>query len=130
MRRVLLTALLGLVFGARSVLALEAPGTIKKVDAENGIMIVFANGQDRNLKIADDVKVVGTDGKPLAGGIKAEELNRGTAVTITVEFEGGGPVLKALLLGTAKQVSGTGAPAQEGKPSVGIRPLTDMTAVD
>ena len=46
MRRVLLTALLGLLFGAPSARALEAVGTIKKVDAAGGTMIVFANGQE------------------------------------------------------------------------------------
>src|SRR5262249_21785111 len=74
MRRILVPALLTLLIGARGALALEAHGTLKKVDAENGTMVVFANGQDRNLRIAPDVTVSGVDGKPLPGGIKAGEL--------------------------------------------------------
>ena len=112
----------------RAALALEATGTLTKVDAENGRVIVFANGEDRNLKIAENVKVFGTDGKPLPAGIKSTALQPGTAVTITVEFEGGGPTLKVLRLGTAS--AGTASPDaanKEGKPSVGIKPLTDMT---
>jgi hypothetical protein len=103
-----------------------ATGTLKTVDAEKGIMVVFANGQDRTLRIAEDVKVTGTDGKPLEGGIKAKELTDGTLVTVRAEFGGGMPVLKELRLGRAN-LSG---PALEGKPTVGIKPLTDMTAQD
>jgi hypothetical protein len=123
----LFVALLGILVCAKSALALEATGTLTKVDAENGRVIVFANGEDRNLKIAENVKVFGTDGKPLPAGIKSTALQPGTAVTITVEFEGGGPTLKVLRLGTARAgTAGPDAATKEGKPSVGIKPLTDM----
>src|SRR5580704_2730697 len=102
MRRAILPALLALLAGAHGARALEATGTLKKVDAEKGTMVVFANGKDRDLKIADDVKVAGTDGKPLEGGIRAKELKEGTEVTITVDLPGdGGPILKAIRLGRA-----------------------------
>ncbi len=131
MRRAILPALLALLAGAHGALALEATGTLKKVDAEKGTMVVFANGRDRDLKIADDVKVVGTDGKPLEGGIKAKELKEGTVVTITVDLTGeSGPILRAIRLGGRAQPAGGGVPAMEGKPSVGIKPLSDMTADD
>ena len=133
MRHNLIVVLLGILLCARSALALErqiiieATGTLTKVDAENGRMTVFANGQDRNLKIAENVKVFGTDGKPLPAGIKSSALQPGTAVTITVESEGGGPILKVLRIGTARaDAGGLNAATQEGKPSVGIKPLTDM----
>jgi hypothetical protein len=125
MRRSIIAALLALLAGAHGALALEAQGTLKTVDAEKGTLVVFANGQDRYLQIADDVKVNGADGKPLEGGIKAKELKAGTVVTVTVDVGGGsGPVLRAIRLG--------GAPvgAVEGKPTVGIKPLTDMMAED
>jgi hypothetical protein len=125
MRHAILAACLVLLAGGE-LRALEATGTFKKVDAENGTMIVFANGQDRNLRIADDVKVLGLDGKPLADGVKARELKEGAEVTITVEFGEGGPILKVIRLGKVAFSGG----AQEGKPSVGIKPLTDMTAQD
>jgi hypothetical protein len=129
----LVLALLPLLIGARGALALEAHGTIKKIDAEKGTAVIFANGQDRDLKIADNVKVAGLDGKPLAGGINAPELKEGADVTITVEFEGGGPVLHAIRLGRvplSNAVPAAGGPAREGKPTVGIKPLTDMSAED
>ena len=66
MRRLFFTALLGLLFAATVALALEAPATIKKIDADQGAILVHAGGQDRTLKIAADVKVIGKDGKPLA----------------------------------------------------------------
>jgi hypothetical protein len=132
MRRILVAALLTVLFGARGALALDAHGTLKSIDAEKGTMVVFANGQDRNLRIADDVKVSGTDGKPLPGGIKAAELKEGTDVTITVEFDGGGPVLKVLRLGRAElnNQRPAGGGTRPERPTVGIKPLTDMTADD
>jgi hypothetical protein len=123
----LFVELLGILVCAKSALALELTGTLTKVDAENGRVIVFANGEDRNLKIAENVKVFGTDGKPLPAGIKSTALQPGTAVTSTVEFEGGGPTLKVHRLGTARAgTAGPDAATKEGKPSVGIKPLTDM----
>jgi hypothetical protein len=135
MRRVFVLALLALLACARGALALEAHGTVKSIDAGKGTAVIFANGQDRDLKIADDVKVSGLDGQPLAGGIKAAELKEGADVTITVEFEGDGPVLKAIRLGrvplsNARPRPGAGGEVREGKPTVGIKPLTDMTAED
>ena len=126
MRRYLPVALLGALLCARSAPALEATGTLKKVDAANGRLIVFANGQDRYLKVADDVKVLGADGKPLDGGLRAGALKPGTTVTVTVDREAGGPVLRALRLGGARR---NATPLAE-KPTVGIKPLTDMTASD
>ncbi len=131
MRPLMLTTLVSLLLCARSVLALEAVGTIKKVDAENRKMVVFANGQDRNLTIADDVKVLGTDGKELSDGIKSAELKPGTVVTVTVDPRNGRPLLQALRLGrSATAGNNPNVPVLEGKPSVGIKPLTDMSATD
>src|SRR5262249_28984517 len=130
MRRPLLIALLGTVLCTCSASALEAVGTLMRVDAENQRLVVFANGQDRFLRVAADVKLLGTDGKPLDGGLKSTALKPGTVVTVTVEFEDGRPLLKALRLGAAAGRVADNAPALEGKPTTGIRPLTDMTAGD
>jgi hypothetical protein len=134
MRRILLGALLGLLAGGGELSAREVQGIFKRIDAERGIVVVFANGQDRNLRIAEDLKVSGTDGKPLAEGLKAGELKEGAEVTIDVEIGGGqGPILHAIRLGRAGTGAGAGAgqgAAAEGKPTVGIKPLTDMSAGD
>jgi hypothetical protein len=133
MRRVLVLALLALLAGARGALALEAHGTIKSIDAGKGTAVIFANGRDRDLKIAADVKVSGLDGQPLSGGIKAAELREGADVTITVEFDGGGPVLKAIRMGRVPLSNArpaAGGESREEKPTVGIKPLTDMAEGD
>ena len=72
MRQIWMSAIVALLVGGRGALALEAGGIVKKVDAANGRMVVFVNGQDRFLRIDDNIKVTGRDGQPLAGGIKSD----------------------------------------------------------
>jgi hypothetical protein len=129
MRRVLMGAVLGLVLCAGGLLAFEVGATIKKVDAENGILYVHAGKQDRQVKIAKDVKVLGTDGKDLPDGLKAKELKEGTEVTLTIEPENGAPAIKAIRLGRRPGAGGGNAPSG-GKEKVGLKPLTEMTAQD
>jgi hypothetical protein len=126
MRCLFLTGVLGLVLCAGSRLAFDAVGTITKVDVQNRVLFIHANGQDRTVKIAHDVKVLGTDGKPLADGLKAKELKEGTEVTVTVEREEGGPVIKAISLGrpAANELKNS------RKPSSGLKPLSEMSASD
>ena len=105
--------------------AFEAVGTIKKVDAEKNLLSIHAGGQDRTVKIDKDARILGLDGKPLADGLKSKELKEGAEVTVTVERDGGGPVIKAIQLSEGK------APApKEGRSSVGLKPLTEMSADD
>jgi hypothetical protein len=118
----------GLLVTVSAVLALGAPATIKKIDADRGTIRVFAGGKDRELKIAADVKVIGKDGKPVADGIKSQELKEGTECMITVDTDAAPPVLKAIYLG--KAAGGPVGRSPEPKPAVGIKPLTDMTAED
>lgn len=124
-RWALLVAVL-LLLPAGTLLALEAVGTIKRIDVDKGVVVVFANGQDRTLKIDKDVKVLDAQGKDLAGGLKSGELKEGTEVTVTVDREGGGPVLKSLRLGKQEGAGRTSG----GKPTVGFKPLDEMTADD
>lgn len=124
MRRVLVGAVLGLALFAGCLQAFDAVGTLKRVDADKGIVFLHANGRDRTVKVARAVKVLGTDGKELAGGLRAGELKEGAEVTVTVEQEDGGPVIKVIRLG--KQTTGQAG----GKPTVGFKPLTEMTARD
>jgi Cu/Ag efflux protein CusF len=128
MRRAFLTAAIGLLFCVASLSAFEATGTIKKVDADKGTVYIHAGGQDRTVKLDPDAKFLDKDGKPLADGLKAKELKEGAEVTITVERGDGGPIIKAIRLG--KQTSGSAEPKGEGKASVGLKPLTEMTASD
>ena len=127
----LCAALIGLVMLPGVLLGFEVQAKVKKVDAEKGAIIVFAGGQDRNLKVAKDAKFLDEQGNPLADGLAAKEIKDGAAVTITVEPGGGGPVLHSLQLGN--QV-GNGrlqdSPEISGKPSVGFKPLNEMSATD
>jgi hypothetical protein len=124
MRRLFLTAFLGLIISVGASSAFDVPGTIMKVDAEKRLLYVHAGGQDRTVKIDKDVKVLGTDGKPLPDGLKAKELKEGAEVTITVEREDNAPIVKAIRLGKPPE------PMMTGKASVGLKPLTEMTASD
>ncbi|HEX3151799.1 MAG TPA: hypothetical protein VHR66_27250 [Gemmataceae bacterium] len=104
--------------------AFDAVGTVKKVDAEKSVLYVFANGQDRTVPIDKDAKILGADGKPLADGLKSKELKEGAEVTLTVERGDAGPIIKGIRLGKAVAAE----PKEGGKPSVGFKPLTEMTA--
>jgi hypothetical protein len=117
----------GLLVLAGTAPALEAVGTIKKVDADKGVLYVHANGQDRTVRIAQDAKVLDKEGKDLEDGLRAKELKEGAEVTITVEPMQGGPVIKAIRLG---RHTGPGGPAPTPKESVRLKPLTEMTADD
>src|SRR5262245_60697890 len=110
------------------LLAFEAAATIKKVDAEKGVLVIHANGQDRTVKAAKDVKVLDMQGKDLPDGLKAKELKEGTAVTVTVERDGNEPTIKAIRLGGKPAPSDP--PKEGGKASVNLKPLSEMTAQD
>lgn len=129
MRRLSLLSAFGVLIVSMASWGFEATGTIKKVDTEKNVLHVFANGQDRMVTIAKDVKVLDLEGKPLADGIKAKELREGAEVTLTIERGGGAPTIQVIRLGkqgkdpAAKKDSG-------GKASMGFKPLTEMTATD
>ena len=124
MNKILLGALVAIAALAAPAFGLEATGTIKEVNARTGVVVVFANGADRTLKAAKDARFLDADGKPLAKGIESPELKEGTTVTVTVEREGNASVLKVLRLGDRSGAAST------GKPSIGEKPLDEMTAKD
>src|SRR5438876_1379229 len=109
-------------------LGFDAVGTLRKVDSNEGVVQIFANGQERTVKTAKDVKVLGVDGKPLAEGLKAKELKAGVEVTVTVDRIDNRAVITAIRLG--RQRPGGAEAPQGGKNSVGFKPLTERTAAD
>lgn len=116
-----------LLLMGEKLLAFEAAGTIKEVDAEKGVLHIYANGQDRKVTTARDIEILGTDGKPLTGGLMSKDLKKGVEVTISVQKGDRGPVIQRIRLGG----HGAGTPAGfSGKTSVGLKPLTEMTATD
>lgn len=60
-----LTAVLCLLLMGGSLLALEAVGTVRKVEVEKSVLHIQANGRDRVVPVAADVKVLWNEGKPL-----------------------------------------------------------------
>ena len=128
MKQFILALPVSLLVIVNSLSAFDAAGTIKKVDSEKGVLHINAGGQDRVVKIDKDVKVLDMEGKPLTDGLKAKELKEGAQVTVTVERDGNEPVIKAIRLGN--QAKGKDAPKEGGKPTVGLKPLTEMTATD
>lgn len=108
-----------------SLPAFEAVGTIEKVDAEKGVLVIQVNGRERTVKVDKTVKVLDAKGNELADGLKSKELKEGAEATFTVERANNEPVVKEIRLGRQ------GANAQAaGKASVGFKPLTEMTAQD
>src|SRR5581483_10984045 len=77
-------------------------------------------------------------GANLSGGLTAKELKEGAVVTLTVEPNGGRPTIMAIRMGGNVNAPprggapGKGAPGQGMTPkeSVGLKPLTEMTAGD
>jgi hypothetical protein len=109
---------------AGGLLAFEAMGTIQKVDTENGRLVIRVNGKDRTVKADKNIKVLDKDGTELANGLKSKELTEGVEAAFTVEPEKNEPVIKAIRLGKKETLN-----AKE-KSSVGLKPLTEMTAED
>lgn len=136
MYRRLLGALLVLVAVVGQASAFEVGALIKKIDADQGVLVVFANGQDRTVPVSKDAKFLDESGKELSGGLKAEQIKEGAKVTLTVEPQPGkGGTIVGIRLGGNVNVGqpNRGAPGGQpsvGKSSVGFKPLTEMTASD
>jgi hypothetical protein len=127
-------ALLGLLVAVGSLLAAEAAVTIKKLDDDKRTIVVTAKGKDYTLTIAKDVKVFGSDGNELASDIKYPELKAGVEATINYQRDGRTNVLKEIRLGKGQEKrhkpDANLNASQEGKPHIGQKPLTEMTAED
>ncbi|MBS0264321.1 MAG: hypothetical protein JSS02_20450 [Planctomycetes bacterium] len=120
-----------LLADARAVLALEAVGTIKKIDPERRLIVVFAGGQDRHLTADRHLQVLDEAGRDLPEGLQASALKTGVTVTITVEREQNQFVLKKLQLGGTVPARPTRtADRRVTGERVGLKPLTEMSARD
>jgi hypothetical protein len=108
-RRLLPVAVLALLVLAATGRAFEALGKIIKVDAEKGVLVVLAGGQERTVKVAKDVKVLDEKDRALPDGLKSKALKEGAEVTLTVEVgEDRRPTITAIRLGRKPGVGGGG----------------------
>jgi hypothetical protein len=123
----MIVAVMGLAIGVGMLSAFEVPAVIKKIDAEEKVVVVTAGGRDRTVKVAKDAKFLDEKSKELPDGLKDKRLKDGVDVTLTIEREGNEPVIKAIQLGKKDSAL---APQGSGKTSVGFKPLTEMTAQD
>ena len=132
LRRPVGTVIVILSFATQSF-GFEVGAVIRKIDVDQRMAYVFANGKDRTVKIAGDATIQDENGKDLSGELGAEELKEGATVTLTVELDGNTPTIVSIRLGGKLNApSRSNAPARTsvGKTSVGFKPLTEMTAQD
>ena len=130
MRHSLLTAAVVLVAFTPVVAAVDAIGTILWIDAErckstgppvrSCVLAMRAGGQNRQVRIEKDVRVLDRDGRPLPGGLASPELKAGAEITVTLE--GGEHFVTVIRLGRAVSTY--------DRPSFALTPLTEMTAAD
>ncbi|MEX2216085.1 MAG: hypothetical protein WD768_18380 [Phycisphaeraceae bacterium] len=123
-------AFLLLVLLSSPALAFEAVGTIQKIDHDKSVLHVNANGRDRVVPIAKDVKVLDTEGKALEAGLKAEQLKEGATVTLTIDRVGNVATITTIRLGGQPARPPRENTPQAGKETVGFKPLTEMSATD
>lgn len=121
---------------ANRATAFEVVAVIKKVDVEKRVATVTANGREHTPDIAKDAKILDEKGNALADGLSAKELKEGATVTLIVEPVDRRPTIVSLRLGgKVEPPRRPNEPASVGrqsvgKPSVGFKPLTEMTADD
>jgi len=99
MLRRMIGAVVGLGICVSTLSAFEFQAVLKKIDAEQKVVIVAAGGQDRTVKLAKDAKFLDEKGQELPNGIKDKSLKGGVEVTLTVERAGNEPVIRAIQLG-------------------------------
>lgn len=79
---------------------------IRKIDIDQRVALVFANGSDRTVKIAADAKIQDENGTDLSGGLGAKELKEGATMTLNVELGGNTPTIVSIPLGWKGQRAG------------------------
>ncbi len=120
-----LLGVIALLLAAGELRAFEAAATIQKINLEKNTIHIRAGGRDRVAALAKDVRVQGAVGKPLPGGLRAKELKAGVEVTVAGRVEAGRPVIQVIRLGRPRMSLLKG-----GRLSVGLKPLTEMSAED
>jgi enterochelin esterase-like enzyme/dienelactone hydrolase len=108
--------------------AFEVGAVIKKIDVEKGVVVFMAGGMDRSAMVVKDAKVLDEEGKPLADGLGAKQLQPGTLVTLTIQGQGGKPALQVIRLGKKRPPppAKAGETTEAGIDTSKLTPLTDL----
>jgi hypothetical protein len=110
---------------AAAASAFEVEATIKRVDAEKGVLYFNAVQQDRTARVGEGAPILDEAGKDLANGLKSSELKEGAVVTLSIERVDNQPVIRSIrLLGKAARP----VPAKDGlkQDTSGLIPLIDL----
>ncbi len=132
MLRRLISLIVVVCFTSQAV-AFEVGAVIRNIDAAKRVAVVVANGKERTVAIAADVKILNEKGELLVGGLAAEQFKEGTRVTLTIEHDGTAPAIVTIRLGGRPNTPdrpNTPVQMSVGKSTVGFKPLTEMTDED
>lgn len=97
-------------------------GTIKRVDADRGLVTITAGGKDLELIVTPESRLVGGDNPPLAKRLKAGAVKEGAAVLFKAGDRGGKKVLIGLRLADGRAGPGKLPRADTSK----LKPLTEL----
>jgi hypothetical protein len=117
--------LVGLLLVTTGVLWAQEPvhkGTIRKVDAERGLLWITSNGRDFEFRVGKDVPVMGPDFKPLEAGLADPRIKKGARVMVKMEKRDGRPVLAGIKLDDSPEAS-------QARPPFTRRELASLKAL-
>ena len=125
LRTCLVVALLTVV--ATAARAFDVGGVIRALDRNGRVLTVLAGGRVRQVPISADARFLNREGKALPGGLDSPELREGAEVTLTVEPEGGRPVIRAIRLGLPAAGAPQAAPGAPVSPEhADLKPLGEL----
>jgi hypothetical protein len=110
-------------------------GTLKAVDAEQGVVTITYEGQDQDLPVVPQTMIQDLAGQPAAGGLKNAGFKPGAAIMFRVRQQDGKAVLGGVKLaaGNAGQANGGQNIVdriRQAPPKIDLsqlNPLTDMS---
>ena len=121
----------GILIAAGIVLAQEniQQGKIKRIDADKWIVTLTVSGKDMEVTATERTRYM-VEGREIKDGLKNPAFKEGAEVMFRAIMQDGKLVLQGMRVGVQRPGGGAGQPATGGKPSVGFKPLTEMSASD
>jgi len=117
------------LLGVANLFAFEVEAVIKSLDTAQRRISFHATGQDRNVLIPAEVKILDADGKALADGLNAKELVAGAKVILSIQREGDKPRLQVIRL-TGKENSPAPSKTNPAPPATsGAEPQQDTSGL-